>query len=87
MKAGSAKWTDAGDEDIAPLSLYTCAHYFRIAGCPKCMGKVFDDVENYISENGECAFITKPMTEEEASLKEKEFEANGISVLSRIRVL
>lgn len=87
MKAGSAKWTDADEEDIAPLSLYTCSHYFRIAGCPKCMGKVFDDVENYISENGECAFITKPMTEEEASLKEKEFEANGISVLSRIRVL
>lgn len=87
MKADCAKWTDATEDDIAPISDYVCAHYFRIAGCPKCMGKVFDEVGSCISENGECAFITKPMTEAEALAAEKAFAENGTKVLSRIRVL
>ncbi|MBQ8207848.1 MAG: homoserine dehydrogenase [Clostridia bacterium] len=87
MKAGSAKWTDAADDDIAPLSDHVCAHYFRIAGCVKCMEKVCDNIVHCVSENGETAFITKPMTEAEAFEKEKAFAENGTKVLSRIRVL
>lgn len=85
--AGSAKWTDAAEEDIASISDHICAHYFRIEGCVKCVDKVFETVEHCISENGECAFITKPMKEAEAIEAEKAFEANGTTVLSRIRVL
>ena len=87
IKAESAKWDDAVESDIASLSDYVCAHYFRISGCPKCMGKVFTDVECHIAENGECAFITKPMTESEALAAENAFAENGTKVLSRIRVL
>ena len=85
--AGSAKWTDAKEEDIAPLSDHVCSHYFRIEGCEKCMGKVFTDVLYSCTEGGECAFITLPMTEAEAKAKEKAFADNSIKVLSRIRVL
>ncbi len=85
--AGSAKWTDANENDIAPLSDYVCAHYFRIAGCAKCMEKVCDNVSSFCARDGECAFITLPMTESEAVAKEKAFADNGIKVLSRIRVL
>ncbi len=85
--AGSAKWTAAKENDIASLSEYVCAHYFRIEGCEKCMGKVFDEVCSSRTIDGECAFITKPMTESEAVAKENAFADNGIKVLSRIRVL
>ncbi len=87
MKVGSAKWIDAKETDIAPLSDYVCSHYFRIEGCTKCMSKVFNEVRMNVVSDGECAFITLPMTECEAIEKEKAFEANGIKVLSRIRVL
>ncbi len=87
MKAGSAKWTNAAERDIASLSNYSCKHYFRIAGCTKCMEKVCDNIVHCFSENGETAFITKPMTESEALEKEKVFAENGTKVLSRIRVL
>lgn len=85
--AGFAKWADAQKGDVAPFADYVCAHYYRIEGCEKCMRKVFADVDSFCTEGGECAFITKPMTEAEAVLKEKEFRDNGIKVLSRIRVL
>ena len=87
--ASSAKWTDAKENDIAPFADHVCAHYFRIAGCTKCMEKVFasDDVKCSITADGECAFITKPMTEKDALAKEKEFAEKEIKVLSRIRVL
>ena len=87
MKAGSAKWTDATESDIAPLSEYACKHYFRIAGCTKCMAKVFNNVLCVCSADGETAFITPEMTEAEAIEKEKAFAENGIKLLSRIRVL
>ena len=85
--AGSAKWTDASEADIASLSEHVCTHYFRIEGCKMCMSKVFDAVEYSEAKDGECAFITKPMTEAEAIAKEKEFADKGIKLLSRIRVL
>ncbi len=86
--AGSAKWADAAETDIAPFSDYACRHYFRIAGCVKCAEKVFgNNMSNFVSTNGESAFITEVMTEAEAMAKEKEFEGNGTAVLSRIRVL
>ncbi len=87
MKAGSAKWTDAEKNDIASIEDHVCSHYFRISGCEKCMGKVFASVEASAVCNGECAFITLPISEKEALAKEKEFADNGIVVLSRIRVL
>ncbi|MBE6538929.1 MAG: homoserine dehydrogenase [Ruminococcaceae bacterium] len=87
MKAASAKWEDASDSDIAPLADYVCAHYFRISGCEKCMAKVFESVERSVTENGETAFITKPISEAEAVAKEKAFAENGTKVLARIRVL
>ena len=87
--AGSAKWTDAKENDMASLADHVCAHYFRIEGCEKCMGKVFADadVKSFCARDGECAFITLPMTEADAAAKEKAFADNGIKVLSRIRVL
>ncbi len=86
--AGSAKWTDASECDIAPLSDYACRQYFRISGCTKCMEKVFgQNTAEFVSSGGETAFITAPMTEAEAISKENEFSLCGITVLSRIRVL
>ena len=87
-KAGSAKWTDANEDDVAPLSNYKCAQFFRISGCEKCMEKVLgNEITELIAENGECAAITIPMTEAEAEAKVKEFADKNIDVLSRIRVL